>query len=185
MTIAPGETRETVIYVTAPIEKAPISHGRMEIRRSIAGVYWMSDFIPLSLLPTMDWNYSVGGEKGTVFLTENRITAEMIKAKGGKITLDTTLSLADCGNATLKLVCANPLKAYLDGEKIIDCGERTIVIPAYHRADARKCAELPDGAGKYRLTVEIEDAEDFTEFYFFVVSPDLYWAYRLDSMYSI
>ena len=70
------------------------------------------------------------------------------------------------------------------GVKIIDCDAKTIVIPAYHRADERKCADLPLGAASHKLRVEISDAKDFEEFYFYTVSPDFYFAYRLDSMYS-
>ena len=181
MTIQPGDTCEAVITVTAPMVKTPLTRGFMEIRRSLSGVYWNSEFVPLSFVPTMDWKCS----SGELFLTENRITKQQLDSTGKKITLKTNLTIQGAGKATLKLVCANPIRAYLDGEKIIDCPERTIVIPAYHRADPRKCAELPEIPGTYELTVEIDDAESFTDFYFFVVSPNLYWAYRLDSMYSL
>ena len=58
-----------------------------------------------------------------------------------------SLTLRDAGAATLKFVCANPLKVLLDGRTLIDCPERTVVIPACHRADERKCAALPDHSG--------------------------------------
>ena len=58
-------------------------------------------------------------------------------------------------------------------------------VPAYHRADKRKCAELPEGPASHKLRIEIDNAADFEDFYFFVVSPEFYWAYRLDSMYSL
>lgn len=180
-----GETAEVSLSITAPSEKKPLARGFLEIRRRLAGVYWNSELLPLNMLPTMDWTYDVDGAKGCLYLTENRIGAEQLGAAGDKIVMETTLSLAEEGAAVLKLVCANPVKAYLDGKPIIDCAERTIVIPAYHRADKRKCAELPGGAGRHSLTVEINDARDFREFYFMVVSPDLYWAYRLDSMYEL
>ena len=79
----------------------------------------------------------------------------------------------------------NPLKVYVNGELAIDCPERTIVIPAYHRADPKKCAPLPENTGTYRLRVEVGEAESFEELYYMVVAPDFYWAYRLDSVFSV
>ncbi|MGN1248774.1 MAG: hypothetical protein ACI4XW_01760, partial [Candidatus Spyradocola sp.] len=118
-------------------------------------------------------------------LTENRIGKEQLPANAGNIVLETTVYLEDDGPATLKLACANPLKVWLDGEILIDCPDRTIVIPAYHRADARKCADLPAGRKRHALRIEINDADGFEELYFMVVSPEFYWGYRIDSMYSI
>ena len=45
-----------------------------------------------------------------------------------------------------------------------------------------KCGpcEFPEGQ-KYLS----KDGENFEEIYFMVVSQDLYWAYRIDSMFSI
>ena len=184
VTVEPGETQVVELDVTAPAYKTPLTHGFLEVRRTLKGVYWNSEFLPFNMLPTMDWKYDVDGQQGELNLIENAIMKSQLPA-GKKIVLETELSLTDNGRSTLKLVCANPLKAYLDGEKIIDCAEKTIVIPAYHRADKRKCAELPEGAGSYKLKVEIDAENGFEDFYFFVVSPEFYWAYRLDSMYSI
>ena len=182
--IAPGCTETITLSLTAPVEKKALYRGFMEIRRTVGGVYWNSEMLPLCCVPTMDWTVEVGGERKLQQLTENRIKAEQLPATGDVIVLETTLSLTDEGLANLKLVCAKPIKAYLDGEKIIDCDAKTIVIPAYHRADERKCADLPLGAASHKLRVEISDAKDFEDFYFYTVSPDFYFAYRLDSMYS-
>lgn len=182
--IGPREVRDVYLKITAPMEKSPLTHGFLEVRRSLNGVYWNSEFLPFNMLPTMDWNYEVDGQKGTLKLAENRIGAEQLPKATEKIVLETTLSLEDDGPATLKFACANPIKAWVDGELLIDCAEKTIVIPAYHRADRRKCAELPEKAGKYRLRVEIGDAANFEDFFFMVVSPELYWAYRIDSMFT-
>ena len=184
ITVEPGQTELVERSMTAPMTKTPLTHGFIEIRRTLKGVYWNSEFLPMGVVPTMDWQYEVAGETGVLNLTENAITKSMLPA-GAKIVLETNLSLTDNGAATLKLVCASPVKAWLDGEKIIDCAERTIVIPAYHRADKRKCAELPEGPASHKLRIEIDNAADFEDFYFFVVSPEFYWAYRLDSMYSL
>ena len=84
----------------------------------------------------------------------------------------------------MKLVCRNPLRATLDGEQIIACDERTVVIPAYHRADRRKCAKLELSPGAHELSIDISDARDFEELYFMLVSEELYCAYRVDSMFD-
>ena len=177
-----GEEKTVALKMTAPAEKRPLTRGFLEVRRTLSGVYWNSEFLPLSMLPTMDWKWEAGGKTGLVRLAENRIAASQLPA-ADTIVLETTLSLEDAGAATLKLACANPLKVWLDGELLIDCPERTVVIPAYHRADARKCASLPEGPGRYALRIEIDDARSFEELFFMVVSPELYWAYRLDSMF--
>ena len=183
MELAPGETKTAALQITAPQVKEALWHGFIEVRRSLKGVYWNSEFLPLNMVPTMDWRYIVGDKKGTLRCTENCIAAGDLPA-GERIVLETKLSLADDGSAMLKLCTASPVKAWLDGEKIIDCEEKTKVIPAYHRADKRKCAALPSDAGAHILRVEIGSAEEFKDFYFMVVSPDLYWAYRLDSMFA-
>jgi len=149
----------------------------------IGGVSWNNEYLPLCCLPTMDWTAAVNGKHKLLQLTENRIGVEDLLAKDNTIVLKTKLSLTDEGAANLKPVCANPIKAYLDGKKIIGCGARTIVIPAYYRADERKCADLPEGTGAYELRVEIDNAESFDAFYFYVVPPNPYFAHRLDSVY--
>ncbi len=184
LTLSPGETKTVVLSLTAPVEKRPLYRGSMEIRRTVGGVFWNSEYVPLCCVPTMDWTVETDGKTKLLQLTENRIGAEDLPAKKGTIVLETCLSLADDGAASLKLVCANPVRACLDGRKIIDCDAKTIVIPAYHRADERKCADLPEKAGIHKLRVEIDGAESFEEFYFYVVASDFCFAYRLDSMYS-
>ncbi len=185
LTIDAGEAKEITLSITAPEAKSPLMRGWLEVRRTLGGVTWNSEMLPLNCLPTMDWTYDVGGEKGVLRLSENRIGKENLPANAKNIALETVISLEDDGPATLKFACANPLKVWLDGEILIDCPERTIVIPAYHRADARKCAALPEGAGKHVLRVEIGEPENFEDLYFMAVSPEFYWAYRIDSMYSI
>lgn len=181
--LAAGETRNLRLDLTAPEEKQPLYRGWLEIRRSLDGVYWNSEFVPLCMMPTMDWTAEAGGETKRLQLSENRIAAAQLPAKAEKIVLETTISLENAGKSTLKLACSNPVKVWLDGQLLIDCPEKTIVIPAYHRADPKKCAELPEGPGRYALRVEIGDGMNFEELYFMVVSPEFYWAYRLDSMF--
>ena len=183
--LAPDAAEEVELELTAPERPISLTRGTLEVGRVLNGVYWNSEYLPLNVFGTMDWIYDVDGERDVLHLTENRITAAQLPESPAHIVFETTLTLFDDGEATLKLACANPLKAWLDGEKLIDCPDRTIVIPAYHRADKRKCAALPKGAGEHTLRVEIGDPKTFREFYFMVVSPEFYWAYRLDAMFTV
>ncbi|MGN1019312.1 MAG: ADP-ribosylglycohydrolase family protein [Aristaeellaceae bacterium] len=185
VTLAPGETQTAALTMTAPAQEVPLVRGRLEIARFLNGVYWDSESVPLSVWGTMDWQWTTDTAQGVLHLEENRITAAQLPPQPGKLILETTLTLRDAGAATLKFACANPLTVLLDGQVIIDCPERTAVIPAYHRADARKCAALPAGPGEYQLRVEVGDPESLTELYFMVVTDDLYCAYRLDSSFTV
>lgn len=184
VTIGAGETQEITLSMTAPQVKTPLMRGWLEIRRTLGGLTWNGECLPLNCLPTMDWTYEVDGEKGVLHLTENRIGKEQLPANAKEIVLETVVTLEDDGPATFKLACANPLKVWLDDEILIDCPDQTIVIPAYHRADARKCADLPVGKKRFSLRIAIPDASSFEELYFMIVSPDFYWGYRIDSMFS-
>ncbi|MBQ9951250.1 MAG: ADP-ribosylglycohydrolase family protein [Clostridia bacterium] len=183
--LEPGEMRSVTLFLTAPEDKKPLSRGVLEVRRTLGGVTWNSEYLPLSFIPTMDWKYETDAGEGIVQLRENRIYREQLPEGAKKIVLETMFILEDDGPATLKLACANPVKVWVDGEKRIDCPDRTIVIPAYHRADKCKCCDLPEGAGSRRIRIEIGEAESFDELYFMVVSPGFHWAYRIDSVFSI
>ncbi|MDO4741089.1 MAG: ADP-ribosylglycohydrolase family protein, partial [Eubacteriales bacterium] len=184
LVLEPAETKTAALSMTAPEEKEALWHGTLEVRRLISGIYWNSEFLPLNAIPTMDWQYDVQGDRGVVRCRENRICAQELP-QGDAISLTTKLRLTGEGAATLKLCTASPVKAWLDGEPIIDCAEKTLVIPAYHRADMRKAAELPEGPGEYELRVEIGNARQFEELYFMVVARPQYWGYRIDSTFGI
>ena len=185
VTLAPGEAQTVTLTMAAPAHDVPLVRGKLEIARFLNGVYWDSESVPLSIWGTMDWKRSTDTAQGVLHLEENRITAAQLPSKPWKLILETTLTLRDAGAATLKFACANPLTVKLDDKTIIDCPEHTVVIPAYHRADERKCAALPDHPGAYQLQVEVGEPESLTELYFMVVSDDLYCAYRLDSSFTV
>lgn len=185
MELAGGEEKTAEILLEAPEAKQPLYRGQMEIRRIINGVYWNSDFVPMTLLPSMDCRVELDGVEKALALKENRIALkDMGEAAQKSLKFATDLWLTDAGSSVLKLACKNPLTAKLDGKTIIDCAEETIVIPAYHRADPRKCAEINAAPGKHHLEIEIRNPQQFTELYFMVVSNDLYWAYRLDAVFA-
>lgn len=185
ITVEPGETRSVTMFLTAPMEKKPLTRGVLEVRRTLGGVTWNSEYLPLSVIPTMDWSFEADDAQGILQLRENRIYREQLPGCSKRIAFETMLILEDEGPSMLKIACANPLKVWVDGELLIDCPDRTIVIPAYHRADKRKCAALPEGPGSYKIRIEIDQPESFEELYFMVVSPKLHWAYRIDSVFAI
>lgn len=180
-----GASSTILLQVTAPKHHISLVHGRLRVEWYLNGVYWKSECIPLNVMGTMDWQYKTETGSGILHLTENRITGDMLPKGSKTLLLETTLGLSAEGSAVLKLACTNPLRAALDGNEIINCPDRTAMIPAYHRADPRKCAALPDQAGEWKVQIVIEDAEHFDEICFMVVTQDLYWAYRLDSTFTV
>lgn len=185
-TEVPGDGEvECVLHLTAPEGKLPRYRGALLMHREVGGVYWNTEEVPLTLLPTMDWRVSAGEGKACLHLRENRICASDIGASGAdEFTLETRIALTGAPHdVQLKFACASPLRVELDGEVIIDAPERTVVIPAYHRADPRKCASVRLEPGAHELRVTVSDA-DFTELYFMPVAPQNYWAYRIDSIFE-
>ncbi len=185
ISVEPGELKSVTVFLTAPMTKQPLTRGILEVRRMLGGVTWNSEYLPLSFIPTMDWHFETDGAEGVLQLRENRIYREQLPGDPKQIAFETTIRLEDAGAATLKVACANPLKIWVDGELKIDCPDRTIVIPAYHRADKRKCTALPEGSGSHKIRIEIGEPETFEELYFMVVSPEFHWAYRIDSKFEI
>ncbi len=181
----PADEEKTVtLSMTAPVKKQPFMRGWLEITQILGELTWNREYLPLNCLPTMDWHWEAEGKAGVVYLTENRISADHLPAGARYIVLNTLLSLDEDAPAMLKLVCAEPIKVWIDDLLVIDCMLQTAVIPAYHRADGSKCVELPAGSGTHCLRIEIDAKAAFHEFYFMVVSPGVYWAYRIDSMFS-
>jgi len=185
MQLAPGESKTLRLSFTAPMEKKSVYRGFIEIKRTLGGVFWSAEMIPFSALPTMDVRIHANGKTKEVQLHENRISKDMLPdGDTDSFTVETVLSIESAGETTFKIACANPVKAYLDEKEIIHCEEKTIVIPAYHRADPRKCASLPAGAGMWKLRIEVGNAKEFEELYFMPVSPEFFWAYRIDSIFA-
>lgn len=185
VSLEPEEQKTVTMSLTAPDHPIALNSGVLRIRRLLNGVFWNCETLPLNVIGTMDWKYETDTEKGILNLTENRICADILPAHEKHLAFETTLTLPKKGTAVLKLACRNPLKVYLDGEVLIDCPDHTIVIPAYHRADPRKCAQLPEDREQYHLRVEIGETDSFKDFYFMVVTKDFYWAYRIDSTFTV
>lgn len=184
LSLAPGESKTVLLRLTAPKLKRPLWRGVLEIREFLSGVYWRSETVPLNMLPTMDWKFTADETSGVIRATENRVTIGDLPKVKDTLVFETTLRVDDSCRAILKLACANPLKLWVDGEQLIDCSKRTKVIPAYNRADPKKCAVLPQGKHTYNLRVEIGEAESFKELYFMVVTDEFYLAYLLGTVFE-
>ena len=183
--LAPGEEKSCTLAIAAPEGKKALYRGWLELRRVMNGLYWNSEMLPLNALPTMGWVIEKDGERMDVELHENVINAQQLGLAGAKtLAFETTLTLTDDGAPVFKTACSNPLRIFIDGEKVVDCPDKTIVIPAYHRADPRKCAKLPEGAGSHKIRIEIDNVDEFVELYYMVVTRDFYWGYRIDSVFS-
>lgn len=182
--LAPGETRECDFRIVAPLEKAPLWQGYVEIRRFHGKLLWNTQRLPLHCLPTMDWRCTRGSTETVLRCKENQLLGAKIEV-GETVILETTLRTEEDAPAVLKLCTASPIKVWINDVLSIDCPERTAVIPAYHRADPRKCCALPTGTKEWHLRVEVgAGAPEFT-LYSMVVDPDFYWAYRIDSTFSL
>ena len=179
-------TASCAFTLTAPKKKQPIYHGHILIKRILSGVCWNIDEVPLTLLPSMDWRMCLNGAVSEIGTAENRISAKDAGLSGAKqLSFETRFTLTEEPDEIwLKFVCRNPIKVELDGKTIIDCADTTVVIPAYHRADPRKCAKVALKSGAHDLKVTIGDPETFTELYFMPVAEQLYWAYRTDAMFE-
>lgn len=174
------------LALTAPVDKAASWAGRLVLRRTLGSTYWNTDCLPLVLLPTMDWRVTADGEARSVYCDTNRLRGDAIAGPDTKtLTAHTVLRVPGDTDAWLKFACKNPLTVTLDGEVIIRCGEETAVIPAYHRADLRKCAQVHLSAGAHTLAVEVGAPASLEDLYFMIVDPQMYWAYVIEAVFAL
>ena len=178
---------ECTLTLTAPVKKEIAYRGHLRLKRIVNGMFWDYEEMPLTILPSMDWRMCVDGVETEIGVAENRLSASELGIKDAKtLTFSTRFTLTDKPSTVwLKFCCRNPLKVELDGKTVIDTPDYTVVIPAYHRADNRKCtyADLTPGAHDIKITVG--DVESFKELYFMpVAEKEVYWAYRIDTLFE-
>ncbi len=149
----------------------------------IDGALWTERRVPLTLLPTMDWRLSNGNRGCTLNSHTNRI--HLCGLGGDLITAETRLTVPRACESYIKIICRNPIRVLLDGEEIICCDQPTAVIPAYHRADKRKCAKVALSAGEHQLVIEVKDGRLDTPLYCYVVDgPEHYWSMQIDKVFA-
>jgi hypothetical protein len=75
-------------------------------------------------------------------------------------------------NIKLIVSCAAPVRLIWDGDILLDCPDYTPVIPAYHRSDARKCANREVKAGDHQISIQAGAYPDKSGLFFYTVDPD-------------
>ena len=184
----PAEGRaECTLTLTAPVKKEIAYRGHLRLKRIVNGMFWDYEEMPLTILPSMDWRMCVDGVETEIGVAENRLSASELGIKDAKtLAFSTRFTLTDKPSTVwLKFCCRNPLKVELDGKTVIDTPDYTVVIPAYHRADNRKCTYTDLTPGAHDIKITVGDVESFKELYFMpVAEKEVYWAYRIDTLFE-
>jgi len=184
LSLPAGGEAECSFSVTAPVEKQPLWRVTLALTEYIGAMLWTEHRIPLTLLPTIDWLITCGEEKKAVFCETNRVVSGA--AASPTLTAETTVSSARAGQTWIKIICRKPIRAWLDGKEIICCDAPTAEIPAYHRADPRKCAEVSLSKGDHALKIEVGRADEpGALFVCLVEGRENYWALQIDKTFGI
>jgi len=184
MDIAAGETGECAFSVTAPMKKKPVWRGMLVLTEYIGKMLWTEHRIPVSLLPTIDWRIVCGGEGKVLCASTNCVVPGAAEAK--TLTAETKICVPRACSSWIKIICRKPVRAWLDGEEIICCDAPTAEIPAYHRADPRKCAEVSLSEGEHELKIGMDRADEpGALFVYLVEGRDNYWALQIDKTFGV
>jgi ADP-ribosylglycohydrolase len=168
--LEPNETMKLDFTVRAS-KKSAVYRGRINITYLTGGLRWSADCIPFTLVPTQDWR--IRSEAGTADLAGLTSRIDVPPAFwGAGFTAESKLHVEYDSNIKFIVSCAAPVKLELDGHILFDCPEYTPVIPAYHRSDARKCANREIKAGDYTVTVRVGAYPEAGDVFFYTVDPD-------------
>lgn len=182
--IPSGGRAGCTFVITAPQKKKAIWRGTLVITEYIGEMLWTEHRIPVTLLPTIDWSIACEGKTRTLYSETNMVVEG--PAEGRKLTAETKISVPKDCSSWIKIICRKPIRAMLDGQEIICCDAPTKEIPAYHRADPRKCAEVQLTKGMHNLVIEMDKATELGAMYVYVVEGnENYWALQIDKTYSI
>ena len=183
MEIAAGESADCAFTIRAPMDKQPVWRGALVLAEYIGEMLWTEHRVPVTLLPTMDWQLTGNGVSCVLCAATNRV--ENGSVRGEVITATTYIDVPRDCETWIKIICRNPIHARLDGEEIIACDEPTAVIPAYHRADPRKCACVKLTRGCHELSIDMGDAKKQSEMYVYLVEgQNNWWAMQIDKTFS-
>lgn len=182
--IPSGGRADCTFVITAPQKKKAIWRGTLVITEYIGEMLWTEHRIPVTLLPTIDWSIACEGKTRTLYSETNMVVEG--PAEGRKLTAETKISVPKDCSSWIKIICRKPIRAMLDGQEIICCDAPTKEIPAYHRADPRKCAEVQLTKSTHNLVIEMDKANEPGAMYVYVVEGnENYWALQIDKTYSI
>lgn len=183
VSIAAGATGGRIFSVTAPIQKKPVWYGTLVIAEYIGGALWTEHRVPVSFLPTMDWEIACDGHSSVLYADTGCIVSE--PAAGKRLTASTVVNVPRAGKSWIKIICRKPIRAMLDGKEIVCCDAPTAEIPAYHRADLRKCAEVEMEKGAHSLVIEMDKADEpGALFVYLVEGQQNWWCLQIDKTFS-
>lgn len=171
--LEPGKNQELIFTVVHTGPKQPVIRGCFRLTRMENNTPWAAYEIPYTLLATNDWLVNEGQGETVLCCRDSRLPLK----KGPIVTASTWLYVQRDKELRLCAVCRVPLSMKVDGVTVVHCQEETPEIPAYHRADARKCADLFLSAGFHRLELTLEQGRPL---YFYVVDRQYYCAAEPD-----
>ncbi len=183
MQVGAGLADSCSFTVTAPLQKKPVWRATLVLTEFIGEMLWTEHRIPLTLLPTMDWEITCGGHTSALYAETNRLVAGCCESDS--VLARTRISVPRECSTWIKIICRKPIRVMLDGQEIIFSDARTAEIPAYHRADMRKCACVTLTKGQHDLTIEMSRArEEGALFVYLVEGQENYWALQIDKTFS-
>lgn len=181
LALAPEETGSYAVFVTRT-EKAARYPGKFCIRRMENGSIWAEYEIPFTLLPTQDWILTADhGETAVLHCETARLPVERLALDNAEV-LRAETRLYSPVEKELRLIanCRQPLRLLVDGRVAVDCPEETPEIPAYHRAEPKKCANLRLTKGYHTIEVQMLHAREVRNLFFYVVDPAFHCAAQID-----
>lgn len=173
MELAAGKSVEYRARFTAKGDKSPSYPGYFLLERMENGSVWSSHQVPFVLLPSQDWILSVDSDDGqAVFSKDSRIPVEQLNLDGARqLRARSKLYLPVGKRVRLIATCRQPLSITVDGKLLADCKEETAEIPAYHRSDPKKCADIALEKGFHDVEILVSDASELKNLFFYVVDP--------------
>lgn len=161
MTLLPGE-QAMLRFTLYAVHPAPINHCRLILRRINDGSFWTDYSVGFTLLRTAEW--TLDGVPCT-------IDGTLISFRGaGEHVAETMLDTPAARMTRLFAASVSPLRVELDGETIINCPSPTSDMPAYHRVQRERRADLMLSAGRHRLRVILPAGENDAPFFRFAAA---------------
>jgi hypothetical protein len=183
MVLQPGSSNVFTFSVNAS-RKLPLYPGQILLERLENSSVWSVETVPFVLFPTRDWSVSIdSGDMKTMYCTNSRIPVETLPlSEAETLTVRTDIYIPTDKLVRLIANCRQPLTMLVDGNITAECAELTAEIPAYHRADRRKCANMTLCRGHHTVEIKIDHANEIKNLFFFVVDPDKYCGAEIGTM---
>ncbi|MEK3912646.1 ADP-ribosylglycohydrolase family protein [Paenibacillus sp. FSL H7-0331] len=167
--IKPDQELSWKTKITSNHELKPAYTLTFQVLRYHDNNYWNKETLNLNLLCATHWKVSgpEGSLEASAIFPGNRLRfAEALQTDQPGIYRAVT-TMINPGDKELRLIVAtaNPVKAHLNGELIIDDQNETAFMPAFHRALESKFAEIQLPKGNHQLEIEVLKGEHPLEVY--------------------